>query len=363
MLPSLAAIVHSLGPFAVKFPDGWPIAGIRWYGLSYLAGFFVGFLLVRRVLQVGRSTLVPEQAGDLAVSIAMGVVLGGRIGYVLFYKPSLLTHFSSHAPFWGALAINEGGMASHGGMIGGVIALWWFARTAPRVVAPPATSTSTSTTPTNAPPAIRGGHDWAHLGDLFAFGAPLGLFFGRLANFVNAELLGRPADSTLPWAVKFPQEMYQWDAAKLTEAQVKLLPLMPDSVASPDGDWIAWAIARVQAHDPQVSEILLPMITTRHPSQLYEALLEGVVIMVVLLIVWAKPRKPGVIGAIFCTTYGLVRIIAEFFREPDAHLRNAEFAALNITRGQWLSAILLILGVVLWWTFSRRDTRPMGGWR
>jgi phosphatidylglycerol---prolipoprotein diacylglyceryl transferase len=361
MLPSLAAIVHTLGPFAIKFPDGWPIAGIRWYGLSYLAGFFVGFLLVKRVLRIGRSTLMPEQTGDLAVSIAMGVVLGGRLGYVLFYKPSLLTHFSSHAPFWGALAINEGGMASHGGMIGGVIALIWFARTAPRVISSP-NNPSSSATP-SVTPSVRGGHDWAHLGDLFAFGAPLGVFFGRLANFVNAELLGRPADSTLPWAVKFPQEMYQWDAMKLTEAQARLLPLMPDSVATRDGDWIGWAIARVQAHDPQVSEILLPMITARHPSQLYAALLEGLLVMAVLLIVWAKPRKPGVVGAIFCTTYGLVRIIGEFFREPDAHLKNAEFAAMNITRGQWLSAILLLAGAALWWYFSRRDTKPMGGWR
>ncbi len=144
LLP-LAAWVHNLDPFAIRFTSD---IGIRWYGLSYLLGFAIGYLLIRRVVAVGRTPLTREQIGDLVVTLAIGLVVGGRLGYAVFYQRSLLTDFSADFPWWGLLAINQGGMASHGGMIGGMAACFWF--------------------------AYRRGIPAMHLLDILAFGVPLG---------------------------------------------------------------------------------------------------------------------------------------------------------------------------------------------
>src|SRR5690606_13364210 len=121
----------------------------------------LGYLIIRRVTRAGISSLDPVEVWDLVLTAAIGIVLGGRIGYVLLYQPSLLTSFSDSLPWWDALAINKGGMASHGGMIGLIVATWLYAR--------------------------RHRHRWRHVIDLTAFGAPIGLFFGRMANFINGE--------------------------------------------------------------------------------------------------------------------------------------------------------------------------------
>lgn len=320
----LGAWLHDLDPYALRL---WGDFGIRWYGLSYLVGFFLGYLLVKRVAKVGVSTLKPEHAGDLIVSLAIGIVVGGRLGYCLFYRPELFVTFYGHLPFWGVLAINEGGMASHGGMIGGIGAAWYYAR--------------------------RHGHDLPYLLDLFAFGAPLGLFFGRLANFWNGELLGRAVadDAWLPWAVKFPQEL--WDRPQAAYEAMAVTGL--DSVGA--------IIQAIQDGDQRVGALVEPILLPRHPSQLYAAVMEGLIVFGVLLWVWRLPRKPGIVGSCFALSYGLMRILDEFFRRPDMHLLEAEFALLGITRGQWLSVLLIAVGVWgVWWS-RRRATEPMGSWR
>ena len=319
--PVLAAWLHDLDPFAIRFTGDF---GIRWYGLSYLLGFALGYLLVRRVVTVGISTLKPQHVADLIVTLAIGIVVGGRLGYCVFYRPELLITFYDYLPWWGVLAINEGGMASHGGMIGGIIAAFIFAR--------------------------RHHHDLPHLLDLFAFGTPLGLFFGRLANFWNGELLGRPARD-LPWAVKFPQEL--WDRPEAAYHAMSATGL--DSVST--------IIEAVQRGDDRVRAVVEPILIPRHPSQLYAAVMEGLVVFAVLLWVWRVPRKPGVVASSFSIAYGVMRIVDEFFRRPDVHLMDAEFAVLGITRGQWLSVLLVCVGLWgIWWS-RRRDTTPMGGWR
>ncbi len=324
-MTTLAAYLHTLDPFAIDFGGGW---GIRWYGLSYLLGFFLGYLLIRRVARVGVSTLTPDRVADLVVTIAIGIVVGGRLGYVLFYRIDLLWTFTSHAPWWSAVAINEGGMASHGGMIGGILASGWF--------------------------AWRHGHRWSHLLDLFAFAAPPGLFFGRVANFVNGELLGRPCDASLPWAVKFPQELS--DPALAERA---LLALARAGLEPVGHDAVGWMIGRIQSGDRDVIAVVEPLLTPLHPSQLYAAVGEGLVVFLVLAIAWLRPRRPLLIGSLFCVTYAAMRIVDERFRQPDEHLG---MQALDLTRGQWLSLGLLalgLLGLALW----RRSTVPrMGGW-
>jgi len=281
------------------------------------------------VVAAGRSTLAPTTAGDLVVALAFGIVIGGRLGYVVFYQPALLWTFGGTFPFWDLLAVNKGGMASHGGMIGLIVASWWYAR--------------------------RYGHNMAHLLDLGAFGAPLGLFFGRIANFVNGELYGRgPTD--VPWAVKFPQEIFTWDANRLTQLEPVL-----DMVAAPTYDQkLQQVIVAIQNGNQQIAAAIEPLLTPRHPSQIYEALLEGLLLFAVLGVVWLKPRKPMTIGALACVVYGLVRIFGELYRQPDEHIG---YEWLDLPRGQWLSIALTALGIVLLVIFNRKQADPMGGWR
>lgn len=331
-----AAWLHDLDPFAVQIP-GFPGGGIRWYGLSYLAGFAIAWWLIRRVLTVGANpTLDPKRAADLVFCIAIGVLIGGRLGYVLFYRPDLIIAFDHRPPFWGVLAMNQGGMASHGGMIGGVVAAAWF--------------------------AWRHGQPFLFLGDLFAFGAPLGLFLGRMANFVNGELYGRPCAADFPLAVRFPQELYEMPQDRLaqlaTTAPVELLGKDPTHHA-----FATRMVEGIQQGWPAARAYLEPLLTPRHPSQLYAGILEGLVVFAVLAALYHRPRKAGIIGAAFCMTYAVMRIINELFRMPDAHLRDAEFAAWGITRGQWLSVLLFAIGTVILLIARNRQAAPMGGWR
>lgn len=165
--------VHDLDPFLFQFGDGF---GIRWYGLAYLFGLLAGWWLMRRWSRRGLIPMNDKQAGDLVMYIGIGMIVGGRLGYCLFYQPSLFVTWLDHLPFWGALAINEGGMASHGGIVGFFVAGWLFARK-------------------HRIPL------WV-LGDGVATAIPLGIMAGRLANFINGELWGRTTD--VPWGVIFP---------------------------------------------------------------------------------------------------------------------------------------------------------------
>ena len=321
------AWLHDIDPYAIQLWEGGPI---RWYGLSYLLAFVIGYLLVLRVTRAGKSSLQPAHVADLILILAIGVVVGGRLGYVIFYQPALLWTFHENLPWWGVLAIHDGGMASHGGMLGGAAAALWFAH--------------------------RRGIDWAHNLDLLAFGAPLGLFFGRIANFVNGELIGREAPNWLPWAVKFPQEIYDWP---------RLAPEKWQQIAPMLQQWSGATeiVRQVQLGNAQVIETLAPMLTARHPSQLYAALMEGLIVFAVLLWLWRRPRVPGLIAGAFGVGYALMRIVNELWRRPDVHLLDREFALLEITRGQWLSALLLVAGVWMVWFAHRRGVEPMGSWR
>ena len=326
----LASYLHTIDPYALKLWDDGPI---RWYGLAYLVGFLIGYILIRRVAKVGVSTLDPQKAGDFVVAVALGVVIGGRLGYCVFYRPDLLVDFHGSLPFWGALEINKGGMASHGGILGGLIACTYY--------------------------AIRHHHSKLFLVDLVAFGAPLGLFFGRIANFINGELYGRACDPGFPLAVRFPQEMYDWTPDRIAQLD-RALP-RPVDLGIVGQQWtLPRIIEQIQAGHPQVIALVEPMITPRHPSQLYAALLEGLLVFLVLAVLWFKPRKPGTLMCAFFVVYGSVRIFDELFRMPDAHLG---FQALGLTRGQWLSVPLVLMGVIGWVWCSRRKVNPMGGWR
>jgi phosphatidylglycerol---prolipoprotein diacylglyceryl transferase len=340
--------LHTLDPFAIRI---WEDFGIRWYGLSYLVGFLLGYLIIRWMIARGGSNMPAAKAGDFVFSVALGCVIGGRLGYCLFYSPDLLIDFEPSFPFWGVLSLHKGGMASHGGMIGIAVSCILFARKHKLLT--------------------------LHLFDLTILGATIGIFFGRIANFINAELVGRPAADNFRFGVRYPQEILDWpfDAPHKLSSLSDLTP----KVGIDSSSWTIWLqqlqtssgwqnvsqtlnqiVAKIQSGDTALAEALRPLLTNRHPSQLYAALLEGLLLFIILAWVWRKPRKPGVITALFFSLYAVVRIIGEQFRMPDPHLG---FQLFELTRGQWLSIGLLVIGLTALYTWHRNPTaKVMGGW-
>jgi phosphatidylglycerol---prolipoprotein diacylglyceryl transferase len=278
-VPSLATIVVYPHPFLIRFSEH---AGIRFYGLAYLGGFLIALWLFRRYHQAGRTALTPAQGYDLMLALVVGVIVGGRLGYFLLYQPDWLFRDPM-----ALLRVWEGGMASHGGMIGVALALWWFGRS------------------TRIP--------FLHLGDLVVSTAPAGLFLGRVANFLNGELWGRSA--LVPWAMKFPLS------------------------------------------DPHAPEKLL---IPRHPSQLYEAALEGILLFVLMQWRFWKTdvmrRTPGRLSGEFLLAYAAVRAFCELFREPDEGIT----LILGLSRGTFYSIFLVGAGLALI-AFSRRGTGSAKG--
>ncbi len=335
---TLAAWVHDISPFVWRISGDF---GLRWYGLSYLLGFALAWLLMWWMAK-RRICLIPvDRVPDAMLMLAFGVLAGGRLGYAIVYDPTLFG-FSSSPPWWRLLAINEGGMASHGGMIGVVLASWWIARRM------------------NAP--------LPHVLDTVAAIAPPGLMFGRIANFVNGELLGKivagRGEPAPWWSVKYPQELLSptlpppWapgDADRFGELCERVAPGAPLDKAIPA------VISAVQHGAADVKAELAPLLTARHPSQLYQALAEGPILFMALWLIWAKPRKPGVIGAWFLIVYGALRIVTEVWRLPDDHLKVAR--PMGLSRGQWLSAAMIVAGVISLAFVVRRKVAPMGGWR
>ncbi len=189
---TLAAWLHDLDPFLWRITGAF---GLRWYGLAYVAGFIAAWLILSRLARRRGLPIRPEAIPDLIMAVVLGVLLGGRLGYALFYKPHLFTLWLDYAPWWGLLAINEGGMASHGGMIGVILACLWFAR--------------------------REHLPFLLVTDALALVTPIGLFFGRIANFINGELLGS--------IVAEPGKPAPWWAASRRSSSIVPRPSRPSS--------------------------------------------------------------------------------------------------------------------------------------
>ncbi len=284
--PAIDPVALQLGPLP-----------IRWYSLAYIVGIGVGWWYALTLIKSPKfwpaagAPVTRTQLDDVIFWVAIGVMAGGRLGYVFFYEPALLVGawaplgatmdagidktLIGWLPIPPALMLWKGGMSFHGGLLGVTIAGLWYAR--------------------------RYKVSALSLGDLFACAAPIGLFFGRLANFINGELYGRPWDGQ--WAMVFPMD---------------------------------------------------PLQVPRHPSQLYEAALEGVALFIVILIAtraFKLLRRPGAIMGVFLSGYALSRITVENFREPDAFMPNFP---IGLTMGMMLSAPMLALGLWLIWRAFKR---------
>ncbi len=268
-------------PLELPFPNINPVAinlfglKIHWYAIMYLLAFGLAYLLMRRRLhhEPYRSITKPEpwaatDIEDILLNSIVGVLVGGRLGYTLFYNPVFyLANPLEIVKIW------DGGMSFHGGAIGVVLGLAWF--------------------------GWRKGRPFLQVADFLVPAVPIGLAAGRFGNFINGELWGREASADLPWAMRFPT----------------------------GGDVL------------------------RHPSQLYQMLLEGLLLFVLLWWYARKPRYRGQIAGAFLAGYGFFRFVAEFWREPDAHLG---FLSLGLSMGQWLSLPMIVAGVVLWsWARTR----------
>lgn len=250
LFPQIDPVIVQIGPF-----------GIRWYAMAYIAGLVLGWRLMRRLVKMPPAVATPLQVDDFLTWATLGVVLGGRLGYVLFYQPGTFL-----ADPMRILQVWTGGMSFHGGMLGVALATVWFCR--------------------------RNAISLLGFADRIAVVTPIGLCFGRIANFINGELWGREAPD-VPWAMIFP-----------------------------NGGFVP-----------------------RHPSQLYQAVLEGVLLFVVLYLLSRRDAiraRAGMLTGVFLTGYGLARITGEFFREPDAFLG---FLPGGITMGQLLSIPMVLAGV------------------
>jgi phosphatidylglycerol:prolipoprotein diacylglycerol transferase len=251
---------------------------LRFYSLAYIAGIVLGYWHLTRMVKAPGAPMAPRHAEDLFFYCTLGIILGGRLGYALFYTggdtgiPSMFTHFTPGQTIsWDLLRLWDGGMSFHGGVIGVITAIAWV--------------------------SWRGKLSFLRVCDYIAVNVPFGMMFGRIANFINGELWGREAPANLPWAMVFP------------------------------GD---------------------PLHLPRHPSQLYEAGLEGLVMIIIMLLVFWKSRaryRPGLLVGIFTAGIGAARFIVEFYREPDSQLE--QFAHnTGLSMGQWLSIPLIIVGLL-----------------
>jgi len=265
--PVFDPIAIAIGPFA-----------IRWYALAYIGGIVLGWIYARALLKNeklwgGPAPISLPQLDDFILWVTIGIIVGGRTGYVLFYNAAFfVAHPTEIFELW------KGGMSFHGGFLGCVFAVILFCRK-------------------NHLPILS-------LGDIVTAVGPIGLFLGRLANFINSELWGRPADSSVPWAMIFPND---------------------------------------------------PLHLPRHPSQLYEAALEGIVLFTILaiLIRMGALKRPGLILGSFIAIYGIARILGEFFREPDQQLG---FLWGGLTMGMLLSLPMIIAGAIIIVAAWRRKT-------
>ncbi|MGN6817608.1 MAG: prolipoprotein diacylglyceryl transferase [Sphingomonas sp.] len=269
----------------VLLPISWGshhLLDIKWYSIAYIAGIVVGWMYLMRLLRAPGAPMAKRHVEDLVFYATIGIIVGGRVGYVLFYDPALFLS-------WNFFALWAGGMSFHGGVIGTSLGILWFAR--------------------------RNKLSWLRIHDYVACCAPFGLFFGRLANFVNGELWGKPANPNLPWAIIFHGT----------------------------GNDVA-----------------------RHPSQLYEAGLEGVILFAILWFAFWRTKArydPGKLVGLFLVFYGLARFTVEFFREPDAQFRGTIFDNGYLHMGQWLCVPMILGGLWLVWTAKNRRNRvtPIAG--
>lgn len=316
-MPAVATYIHHLNPIITDIP-GTPLA-LRWYGLAYVAGFVLGYMVLRWLSGKKLFCIDQDKLSDFVTLICIfGVLIGGRLGEFFFYwlPEHGLSGFMAD-PTW-VFRVWEGGMASHGGILCVILTSIWF--------------------------AWRHKLSIAELVDGVAIACPIGLFFGRVANFINGELYGRVADATCPLAMKFPQEIFELPPQQQIQALVAVEHTAGGSIQSLalPGEAFFDTLSRLCRENDTVRETLGQFLSPRYPSQLFEALGEGLLIFLALIsvrLLW-KSAPAGIFSALFAFLYAAARIICECYKEPDAGVWH------GITQGQWLSLLIAGIGFI-----------------
>ena len=310
--------------------------------MAYIAGILFAYFAGAYLIKSNRLKLPLEKLSDMVFIGALGAVLGGRFGFCLFYSPELLISFDLSFPYWGLLKVHQGGMSSHGGILGLLIAVIFYA----------------------------GRHKLSFyaMADLGAIAGAFGIFLGRIANFINGELYGRIVEGSTWFAVKFPGELLLWASQpKIYQKQLlsldSLFPYLKNSLIEiPSSQtWSKWiSLAGEQgsqsthsnyisylcqliyqsAYSGPVKDLLEPLLSLRYPSQLYQSFFGGFIPLALMALFWIKPKRAGVISVVFILSYLFFRVFTEFYRQPDASIG---FQWLYLTRGQWLSLLMYLL--------------------
>ena len=339
---------HQLSPFIIQFTE---TIGLRWYSMAYILAIVFVYVLGLYLIRKKRVDLPLDQLGDMVVYGALGAIIGGRLGFCLFYSPDLFLSFDfsgpqwwKNFPFWGALKIHQGGMSSHGGILGFLISMLLY--------------------------AYRKRVSFFYLMDLGALAGAFGIFLGRIANFINGELYGRVVEGQTWLAVRFPAEILLWSSDPKTYKEQ--LSSLKDIAASVDSAilevssaelWLEWVhkaslgldsvynryisyicqLIYQSSYSAPVNSLLEPLLSLRYPSQLYQSFFGGFLPFVIMVLCSLKLKKPGMMSLVFIFSYLSFRIFTEFYRQPDMDIG---FQFLNLTRGQWLSILLYTFSLI-----------------
>jgi phosphatidylglycerol:prolipoprotein diacylglycerol transferase len=353
-------MIHDFSPFVFKFSDS---IGIQWYGLFYLISVFFSYFIVRWFSSRQNAHFTKTLSIDFIFFSGIGLFFGARIGYLL-YEPNLFLLFRNDFPYWGVLAIDEGGLSIHGAIFGLFISTFLF--------------------------SLKSGISQLYLLDLSAIIGSFAIFWGRFASFFSGEYLGRTvqeangigsefinglAENIL---MKFPQEILQWPLTHFTKLEklnslIEKVPGLSSQIWMESlqqyqenekargivQEYLEKILNSVHDGNSTVLSLLTPFLENRHPVQLYSALCEGLIIFVLLFLLWFKPRKPGVITANFIVLYSVMRIFIEQFALPDAQLG---YRWMNVTQAQGLSVLMLILGLWFLFFYGRGGALAAPGW-
>lgn len=314
-------MVHEWGPIAFNL---FGIVQVHWLGFFLLMGVLASASLTRWLAGRQGVGLTRPMVGSAVTCIAISALVGGRLGYCLFYQPDLFIKFKSAFPYWGLFASGEGGFSWHGSVLGVVFGGILY--------------------------SIRTGIGQLYIFDLASFAAPLVIFFSRLGSFVNGEILGKAAPEGTPLAMKYPTEIERW----AVEAPDKFAQLGHLGTTEPSE-----ILARLRAGEEAVRQLLVPMLEYRHAVQLYSAFAEGLGIFFVLFLLWKNPRRSGVVTASYLILAGLVGFAMHHYEWVDP---TRVPTILGLDRYQWLSATTVFFGIVCYFLWTRTTSIAVPGW-
>lgn len=336
------------GAYAIKFADNF---GIHWNGLAISLSIICSFVLLKWLVSRQRFELTQKQVFDFLFTAVIGVLVGARLGYCLFIDTELFFQFNHEAPYWGAIAINEGGFSSFGAILGGLFACGYF--------------------------TFRTGISRLYLMDLAAVCAPIALFFSRAANIFTGEIFGKVVSASEPATIKVPQEILYWPFDNFDKLQA-LTPLA-EKAGIDSQNWQMWTdqyssspeiqgflhsalmqiVQYISTKPEEYFSLLEPLLQPRFPVSIVGSLLEGILLFFIVIFTWYKPRRPGIITAVFLVLYAALQIAIDPYRQQNTLETTTIF---GMSEQMILSGICLVIGIVGFVIWNRSEILRAPGW-